>query len=157
MVCICSAPTDDVSKVSVILSWHHPNPFSLLPLSSPLCPPLRWSLACSLSLNFLVFLYLISYPDSSFPSFPLSLHSSFSVSLSSYKICPSPGPLPPIIFPYSSSSCCPLCSVWLFSVIKHSRSDTDGMWGQTRIGSYGAWAAPKTEERGTVRTQEGVE
>ncbi len=165
VVCICSAPTDDVTKVCVILASHPLSPLLPLFFHPSLSPPLCWSLARSLSLNFLVFLYLISYPDSSCLSslsLSFSLSSlSFSVSLSSSK-SPSRLVLAQLAAPPPSSI--PLLfllsvalprSVWLSSVIKHRRSDTDRMWGQTRRGSERAWVAHK-QKREEVRDSEDI-
>ena len=102
----------------IFLSPHLP--LSFHPSVSP--PPLCWFLAHFLSLNFLVILHLISYPDS-------SCLSSLAPSLSLSAVCPPVSialPLNPPLsllfasarcppFPKSSSflsfSCCPLRSL----------------------------------------------
>ncbi len=145
VVCICSAPTDDVTKVCVILASHPLSPLLPLFFHPSLSPPLCWSLARSLSLNFLVFLYLISYPDSSCLSslsLSFSLSSlSFSVSLSSSK---SPSRLvlaqpaaPPLLnsSPFPAVRCAPSLRLAVLSnqtqAVRHRqdvRSDEERKW-----------------------------
>lgn len=139
---ICSARSDDVTKVCVILASHPPKP-------SP--PSLLSSLPFSSSLLIPGSLFVSQFPCVFVPNLlPRLLLPVLSLSLSA--LCPSASlflplnsplawfwllpPLPPLL---TSTSPFPLIpplfllsvvlprSVWLSSVIKHRRSDTDRM------------------------------
>lgn len=148
---ICSASCDDVTKVSVILASH---PLKSPPPSFPLS-----SFAYPSSLLIPGSLFVSQFPCVFIPNL---LPRLFFAVLTLYTRCPSaslflplnshltwfwlgPNTPPSQILPRSSFFFLPSFalphSVWLSSITEHRRSDADRMWGQTRRGSKGAWAA----------------
>lgn len=135
-------------KVCVTLASHLPKPhspflLSSIPFSSPLLIPgslfvfqFPRVFLCNLLARLL--LPVLFSPGALCPSASLSLPLNSLLAWVSTR----PAPTPPFLPLFLLSAVLPL-SVWLSSVIKRRPADADRMWGQTRRGSEGVWAAQK--------------